>query len=40
MSGKHIDTQKEEAPNKGYSFIIGMVIALAIIVLFVFLFPN
>lgn len=39
MSDNNIQT-KEEAPNKGYSFIIGIFIALAIIVLFAVLFPS
>jgi hypothetical protein len=30
--------QAEEAPNKGYSFVVGMIIALAIIVLFAVFF--
>ncbi|GCE27811.1 hypothetical protein KDA_32950 [Dictyobacter alpinus] len=40
MNEKQLETKKEEAPNKGYSFIIGIFIALAIIILFAFLFPN
>ncbi|GAC1696282.1 MAG: hypothetical protein PVS3B1_34800 [Ktedonobacteraceae bacterium] len=30
----------EEAPNKSFSFILGIFIALGIIILFVFLFPR
>ena len=32
--------EKEEAPNKGYSFIVGMFIALAIIVVFAIFFSH
>jgi predicted nucleic acid-binding Zn ribbon protein len=31
---------EEQKPNKGFSFILGMFIALAIIVLFAILFPH
>ncbi|HTI13403.1 MAG TPA: hypothetical protein VL461_02385 [Dictyobacter sp.] len=31
---------EEVAPNKGFSFILGCVIAMAIIILFVLLFPK
>jgi hypothetical protein len=33
-------TKEENPSNKGYSFIVGICIGIAIIVLFVFLFPN
>jgi flagellar biogenesis protein FliO len=39
MSEKHPQTE-EEAPNKSFSFILGIFIALGIIILFVFLFPR
>ncbi len=39
MSEKHSQTE-EEAPNKGFSFVLGMFIALGIIILFVLLFPR
>jgi hypothetical protein len=32
--------REEEKPNKRFSFILGMFIALAIIVLFAILFPH
>lgn len=39
MSEKQPQTG-EEAPNKSFSFILGMFIALGIIILFVLLFPR
>ena len=33
-----IETKEEETPNKGYSFIIGIIIGMAIIVAFALLF--
>lgn len=33
-----IEIKEEEAPNKGYSFIVGIIIGIAIIVAFALLF--
>jgi len=40
VSEKQEEPIKDEKPNKGFSFILGMVIALAIIILFAILFPH
>lgn len=36
---KKLEETTETAPNKGFSFIVGMFIALGIIILFALLFP-
>ncbi len=33
-------TKEEEQPNKMFSFIVGIFIAMAIIILFAILFPH
>ncbi len=39
MSEKQ-QSHEEEKPNKGFSFILGIFIAMGIIILFVLLFPH
>jgi hypothetical protein len=40
VSKQQKEISEEEKPNKRFSFILGMFIALAIIVLFAILFPH
>jgi hypothetical protein len=40
MSQEKVSAQENEQPNKGFSFIVGICIGIAIIALFVLLFPN
>jgi hypothetical protein len=40
MSEQKKELIEEEQPNKRFSFILGMFIALVIIVLFAILFPH
>jgi predicted nucleic acid-binding Zn ribbon protein len=40
VSEQQEEIREEEKPNKRFSFILGMFIALAIIVLFAILFPH
>jgi hypothetical protein len=40
MGKKQEEIRQEEKPNKRFSFILGMFIALAIIILFAILFPH
>ncbi|HEY4032577.1 MAG TPA: hypothetical protein VGL94_15330 [Ktedonobacteraceae bacterium] len=40
MSEQQEEPIEEEQPNKRFSFILGMFIALAIIILFAILFPH
>jgi flagellar biogenesis protein FliO len=40
MGKKQKEVREEEQSNKRFSFILGMFIALAIIILFAILFPH
>lgn len=37
---QEVPKKEEEQPNKAFSFIVGICIGIAIIALFVLLFPN